>query len=388
MMQKLFAGTLLLILLIYALVAPIPIPRSTGIGDFRAYWSAAYLLADSQNFADPDLLYATEQEHTDWTGTFSVVTWNPPWLLTLLLPFALVSFWRAAWLWMLTNILLVFVGSVMIWQTTAVSPKSRRWGPLAPLFGLLFTPTLVALHMGQINTLVFFGIASYLYFYQKERPFIAGAALVLTLVKPHLVYITIPLLFLDALRKREWRMIAGTGVMLVGLTAVVFLLRPDFLIDYSSTVSGGNLLAWETPTLGGILALLFGWQGFKLMGILFLPLSIWLWWQYKDQITHNSLVAISLLVSVITAPFGWNYDVIVLLMPLLQLIVWLFEGKYGRLQTIFIATLLILVDWLVIRQRTRGMSELYLFWFPLSLAAIYLWARIQHFFFGRFVRDG
>jgi hypothetical protein len=229
MIQKFFAWIFILTLLIYALFAPVPIPRSTGIGDFRAYWSAVYLLAGSQNFSDPDLLLQVEREETGWVRNYTILTWNPPWLLTLLLPYTLASYWRAVWLWMLTNILIVFIGSVMVWQATAVSHKSRRYWFIAPIIGLLFTPTLAALHMGQVSTLIFFGLALYLYLIQQKRPFAAGIGLALTLVKPHLVYITLPLLLLDALRQRNWRTILGMCVTLEGLTAVVFLFAPPFL---------------------------------------------------------------------------------------------------------------------------------------------------------------
>ncbi len=373
MIKKVVVVLLLVGLLAAAIWGPIPIPHSTGKGDFLAYWSATFLLANGQNFSDHDLLLEIERTHTGWLGDFTVVTWNPPWLLALLLPYALVSFWRAVWLWLLTNILMIFVGSALLWHSLAMEERSRKWGHLAPLIGLLFAPTLVALHMGQVNTLVFFGMALFVYFNGQKRPFLSGASLVLTLVKPHLVYITLPLLMLDAVRKREWRTVLGLATALVGLTLIVFILRPTFIADYGATVSGGNLLGWETPTLGGILAVTLGWQWSKLMGILILPAAIFYWWRHKERIAMSELVAGSLLLSLITAPFGWNYDAVVLLIPLFQLILWLIEGKWRWWETAVLITLLLLANYFSLRQSTLTISEVYLFWFPLVLAAIYSW---------------
>ena len=373
MVKKAIVSLLFLGLIAAAIWGPIPLPRSTGKGDFLAYWSATWLLSSGQNFSDPELLWEVERTQTEWQGDFAVVTWNPPWLLALLLPYALVSFWRAVWLWLLTNILMIFVGSALVWHTLATEERSRKWGHFAPLIGLLFTPTLVALHMGQVNTLVFFGMALFLFFDSRKRPFLSGMSLILTLVKPHLVYITIPLLLLDAVHKREWRKIAGLTVALVSLTSVVFILRPTFITGYGSSISGGNLLGWETPTLGGILALTLGWQSSKLMGIFVLPAAIFYWWRHKNKISTHELVTASLLLSVITAPFGWNYDVIVLLIPLFQMVLWLIEGKWRWGETAVIALILLLTNYFSIQQRTYGLSEVYLFWLPITLAAIYSW---------------
>jgi hypothetical protein len=138
------------------------------------------------------------------------------------------------------------------------------------------------------------------------------------------------------------------------------------------------LLNWETPTLGGFLTMALGWHWFKLMGLIILPLSTIVWWKRCDQITQPALIAVSLLFSVVTAPFGWNYDVVVLLLPLLQVALWVCEEEYGRFYTILFPTLFLLANWLAIRQRIQSISEVYLFWFPLFIALLYLWARTRH----------
>ncbi len=376
MIQRSLVVLFFVSILAIAIWGPIPIPRNTGIGDFRAYWSASYLLAHSENFSDSDLLMEVEREQTQWRNDYVVRTWNPPWLLVLLLPYTLVSYTRAAWLWILTNILVIFVGSVLVWKITAVSQRSQRLSIFAPLVGLLFLPTLAALHMGQVNTLVFLGLALYLYFYEVKRPFFAGAALTLTLIKPHLVYITIPLILLDALRKRNWSIFWGTASTLGGLTLIVFALRSSFIVDYFATVSSNSLLSWQPPTIGGILAVLLGWEWMKLMGLVVLPVAIGIWWRTREQVTMPMLVAVSLLISVMSAPFGWNYDVVVLLIPTIQVAVWLVERRFNWLNTAVLTLLLITINYLNFRQRTQTMSEVYLFWVPLALATVY-WLAIK-----------
>lgn len=374
-MSKYLSAGLMIALFFVVLFGPIPVPPSLGRGDFRAYWSAAHLLAQGENFADAELLLQTEQENTEWREDWAVITWNPPWLLAILLPYTAVSFPRATWLWLLTNIALVFTGSVMLWKTFAAQNGSQRWGHLAPLVGLLFLPTMLTLLMGQVNSLVFFGLAAFLFFFNRNQLFVAGLCLVLTLVKPHLVYLTLPIIFLHLLwTRRDLKVAAGLLVGIVVLTAVVFGLRPSFIADYTQTVSQGSLLAWETPTLGGILAVTFGWQWVKLMGVVTLPLVAWLWWRYRETVDLNSWVPAMTLISVISAPFGWGYDVIVLLLPVLQIVVWLAEGRFTRTEAIGWGTMLIGINLAAIYQRSFEISEVHTFWVPIALAIVYFLA--------------
>jgi len=178
------------------------------------------------------------------------------------------------------------------------------------------------------------------------------------------------------LRKRNWSLFWGAASTLGGLTLIVFALRPSFITDYFTTVSSSSLLAWQTPTLGGIFAATLGWEWMRLMGLILLPIAIGIWWRYREQIAMPTLVAISLLLSVMTAPFGWNYDVIVLLIPSIQVAVWLVEQRFGWVNTVVLTLLLIAINYFNFRQRTQTMSEVYLFWVPLALAAVY-WLAIK-----------
>lgn len=362
--------TILMAGIAWLLLGPIPLPSTIGRGDFIAYWSAAYLLAHSQNFSDPDLLLQTEQALAGWRADYVIKTWNPPWLLPILLPYTFVLFNRAVWLWLLTNIGLVFVASIMTWKACARQPHVQKWVWIAPATSILFAPALNAFYMGQINPLVFFGLALML-FVHVEHAALAGAALALTMVKPHLVYITVPILLLHKLVDRQWRFLLSFGGTLAALTSITYFLRPSFITEYVVSSSGGNLLGWATPTLGGILSMSLGWEWAKLMGVVILPLFILWWWRRGNKLRLPGLVQITLLASVVTAPFGWGYDVIVLLIPLLQVIIWNVAGHFSRyISWLFIVTLIV-TNALIFYQRRNMENELQAFWVPIAIAAIY-----------------
>lgn len=343
-------------------------------GDFFAYWSAAYLLSAGQNFHDETLLLETERAFTGWDEPFVVRVWNPPWLLALMLPLSFLPFAQAAWFWLLFNILLFFVGSVLLWTTLAETAVMRRFGWVAALITFFFSPTLLALIMGQVSPLVFFGLALFYYFYKRDELLWAGAALALTLVKPHLVYLTLPLLLWLTWQRGQLRLWWGTVLVLVGLTAVTFFFRPTFLLEYGMGVGNGRLLDYSPPTLGGIIHFVWGWQWAKFLGLGLLPLLLWLFHRQGSQVADANLISLTLLLSIVSAPFGWSYDQIVLLFPLLQLILWIFEGRIrSRLVAALLLLALIGLNLLSYALRLQSVHEVYYFWLPLSLLLLYSW---------------
>lgn len=379
-MNRSVAVGLLFLLAVMFVAAIIPAQSPAGYGDFQAYWSASYLLSQGQDFTDSALLLQVEQEQTGWTRDYPMVTWNPPWLLALLMPYTLVSFHQATWMWFFSNIILIFTSSVLVWLAIAGPSKWRQRSWIAPLIAFAFAPTLVAILAGQVNTLVYFGLALYLYFSMRDRPLAAGLGLALTLVKPHLVYVTLPVILLRSVKKRDWKVWLGLGGIIFALTMVAFILRPSFILDYGRSALAGDLLNWETPTLGGFLAVTLGWESSKLMGLIVLPLMLLLFWKWQDQHDEMFWLNATLLISVITAPFGWGYDVIILLLPILFLVRWSVDERYGRVETILYAASLVLVNGAAFFQRLQGTNEVYFFWLPLMIALIYLlgYARLRN----------
>lgn len=109
------------------------LPQSMGAIDFRAYWSASYLLSQSENFSDDQLLFQAQKEVAGSTDTFPMKTWNPPWVLVWFIPYAVIPFVHAAKLWLLTNMLLLMVGLITAWQLvigSQVQLKGQVWLPL------------------------------------------------------------------------------------------------------------------------------------------------------------------------------------------------------------------------------------------------------------------
>lgn len=378
-MRAILTYSLLLLACSFLVLVQPPLPSRIGAIDFPAYWSASYLLAHGENFAEPSRLFQVERSQTSWPENYPMLTWNPPWLLPLLLPYVLVPFSRATWCWLLTNITLIFTGAVVLWQIDSTYPRTRRLAWVGALIAFAYSPTLVAIIAGQVNILVFAGLVAYLWLALPPRAtprrlLVAGAALAMTLVKFHLVYLTVPLLLLDAVRRRQWNILWGFGGALALTLAVVYSLRPGFIFEYAQTLGAGGLLQYETPTFGGIVADLTGWTVFKLIGIILLPLALLAWLREGSRLDPRTMVDVTLLASVITAPFGWSYDFVILLIPLLRIVVWMAEGLLPRAQVILLAIVLVGADAFSYYERFASPSEIYFSWIPWLIAVTYAFA--------------
>lgn len=365
---------LLIVCIIFIVLLPQPFPAHLLKTDFQVYWSASHLLAQGENFSDPSRLLAVQQQLSGWDDTENVlVTWNPPWLLVWLIPLTFIPFDRASWLWFLINLTFLFTSTTLLWSLYARTPKIRRKSWLGITLAMLFVPTITTLLVGQITTLVLLGMAGFLYFEQRNSFVTAGLFLSLASIKPHLIYVILPTILLSALIYKQWRTIIGFLLPIISGTVVAFLLRPTFLAEYTLLMGSGKVLKYTPPTLSSTISTWLDWPWFKWIGIGILLLFLIGWWFYWRGIKWMDLTAVSLLISVVTAPYGWSFDVIILLIPLLQCFVWVLEKRVSLSVTIFIGLIYILANGILLYQRSLGVSEEAFFWFPLVLAGLYVW---------------
>lgn len=369
------AGTLATFYFLVIYFAP-PLPNRMGQIDFAGYWSASYLLAHSQNFSNDQNLLAVQQTMTTLHESYPMKTWNPPWLLVLLLPLTWLSFAQASWAWPLFNITLLFVVAIWLHQMGQTNGKPLYFSlALALLF--LFPSTLVALLFGQVNILVLFGLVAFLWANRQKHYFLAGCALALTLVKPQLVYLTLPILLLDCLYNRKWAVFRGLFSALLGLSLIAFLFRPTYLSDYLTTVSGGSLLAWQNPTLSSYLHAISGWEWVRWLGIELLVGLLAIWYRYRALVSSRMWLEISLLLSLISTPFAWSYDFVLLFIPMMAILDELALGNFFSPFRLAVFVIWMIFYGLMYYHRLRSPNELFFFWIPLAVAGIYGWVHLS-----------
>ena len=99
---------------------------------------------------------STERTFTCWEKPFTMMAWFAPIGIVVLLPFTRLPFEKAAFLWLMMNILVLTITALLLWG----KENRKIYIPLLAIFS--FPMTLLSLYVGQINILVLFGLAIYI----------------------------------------------------------------------------------------------------------------------------------------------------------------------------------------------------------------------------------
>ena len=358
---------LVLVLLLGSLVLlfPVTLPAGAGDRDLLAYWSSAYLFAHGEDFSDPIRLGEIERTLTTHDDTEILYSWFSPVGNVVLLPFTLLPFTRAASYWLIINIIVLFGSALLLW-----GDLDRKWIPLVTAFS--FAMSVYSLVFGQINFLEVLGLALFLSLSRADRPYLAGASLVLTTIKPHLVILTLPILLLDLLRKKEWKALAGFIAAMLLCILILFAFYPPWIQSFVAVITSGMGNVRETPTLTGLLVILGQYTIGKWIWPLALLAGIVWWLKSGKNWDRRRFIDISLAVGLIVAPVGWSYDQIMLLFPILSILAWVVQGEIPSAVSKILVVLLILGNLLAYLQHIPVPSDVWFFWIPFFVLGLYL----------------
>lgn len=304
-----------------------------AVDDFVQYWASGRLMAQRGNPYDPDQMTGLQHTagRTNYVDGTPALMWNPPWTMPLVIPFGLLPYAWGRIVWFLSNLSLVFVSVSVLWSLYGGSRETVWWAWLA---GFVCSPVLVALQVGQIGPFILAGCVGFLCFAGTSRWRLAGAFAALLTAKPHLLYLFWAALLLWTLDRRNVRAAFGVAAAILAGTAISLAFNPRLIQDYLFAVQTYPPADWATPTLGGTLRWLMGSDAFWLQ---FVPAGcglVWLfvyWRRHKDDWDWRAHMPVLVLVSVVTAAYGWTYDQVVVLVAAIPVVVWLQSD--ARLQT-------------------------------------------------------
>ena len=345
---------------------PIALPAGAGDRDLQAYWSSAYLFRHGEDFSDSARLGEVERSLTTHDDPETLYSWFSPIGNVVLLPLTWIPFTRAVFYWLLLNILVLFYSCLLIWDRA----DSRAWIPLLAAFS--FSMTVYSLVFGQINFLEVLGLALFLSLSKSNKPYLAGASLVLTTIKPHLVILTLPILLLDLLRKKEWKVLMGFGIVLLLCFFILFAYYPSWVQSSLVVVTSGMSNFRETPTINGLLVVLGEKVIGKVIWLVALVLGI-LWWLFKGkEWDRRRFIDLSLTIGLIVAPIGWSYDQVMLLFPILSLLAWVARGELPKTASRITVITLIAANVVAYLLRLSTPSDVWFFWIPFVVLGLYL----------------
>jgi hypothetical protein len=300
------------------------LPRFAGafdlpLIDFVEYWAAGRLNVHGENPYDAKRM--EELEFAAGRAEDVILMWNPPWALPLVMPLGLLDCRTAHLLWLALLLGVVAWCADALWRMYGGPVEQRR---LAWLLSFTFLPTLFALKTGQIAPLLLLGLVLFMACVRQGRDFLAGAALLLLALKPHLLYLFwIALLFWCA-AERRWKILGGGLTATAVALALALACNPAVLGQYLHTLTHRPPAQYRSPTLGMALRLLLGEEQFRLQFLALVPGLLWLpfyWRRHRRAWDWNEHLPMLAFVSLLTAAYGaWLFDLVLLLPPLLQVV--------------------------------------------------------------------
>ena len=310
--------------------------------DTVEYWAAGRLNAMGQNPYDPEAIHRLERQ-AGRPLEVPLMMWNPPWLLALVMPLGLLPYPFARSLWFLLHLTVVLFAIVLIGKKMR-SPSPLNQG-LAVLAGFSFGPTLYALKIGHVTPLMLLAPLGFLVCLRRQRWGLAGAMAALGLIKPHLLYLFLVAVFLDALAHRRWTILLGfTGAVALS-SGLATAANPRVWEQYVHAVAHYPPKDWATPTLGGLLRFLLGVEHFWLQ---FLPPALgllWLlfyWHRHRHAWQWDRHILLLVMVSSVTAAYGWTSDLLLTLIAVIPLLLCLVEIRHRTAAVVFLSAYLVI----------------------------------------------
>ena len=280
--------------------------------DFIEYWAAGQQLVHGANPYDANQIFALERS-VGWHGPPTLIMPNPPSGLFLTLPLGMVRP-KAGYLFWSLLIFSAWLGSIhMIWIM-----NGRPNSPLH-FIGYFFAPAIACFLAGQMAAFVLLGLTLFLYFHRR-RPMLAGVALVLCALKPHLFLPFGTVLLVWAIARRAYRLLSGTAIALAISSAVPLIFDPSIYWQYADMARTSGVKAAFIPTLSELLRFAIKPNAFWLE---FLPAvagclwAIWYFRRYRTEWDWNTHGLLLMPVSFLVAPYAWFFDAIILLPSLL-----------------------------------------------------------------------
>jgi hypothetical protein len=350
------------------------IKKSVATRDSIQYWATGHLLSHRQNPYSVESVQALEKSQ-GYPADRPLMLRTPPWSVWMVLSVGwLSSFW--AWVVWLAFLLASLVIAMRIsWRMYGARPTAPAPFLLA---GYLFAPVAACLVAGQMGMLLLLGIALFLLL-EQERPFLAGAVLLLPMAKPHIFALFwLVVAFWVAARKR-WALLGGGAAAFIVANLIAFAFDPAIYRHYREMLQQQAIQNEFIPALSGMLRVFFFRKHFWAQFVptaLGLVWSSWFFWKHRFDWNWREHGPAVLIVSLLTTPYSWMTDEVVLLPAILQGAVWLMRTKL-KVRSQVVILLFVCLDLLlllIVKAQVAPATGIY-FWSSLVWFSWYWYAR-------------
>lgn len=305
--------------------------------DYFQFWACGQLAVRGENPYDPDLQHATQRQ-AGMGASIPILSWHPPWTLAVMLPLGWLPFGIGYIYWIAVQAAAVVLAADLLWRSFG-GPEKCRW--ISWLLAVSFGPTGVLLATAQLTGFCLLGVAGFTAGMRAGRPAVAGMALALASLKPHLSIIFGLALVLQSTRDRTVRIaVLACAVTLSAAVALVAAINPGIPEAYLDAITnrfGNNPYRVQdvpSPTLGWHLraAIAPDWFAVSLAPLAAISACTILVWIRLGGVKCWSR-AIPWLIggSLLASPYGaWLYDLVLLLVHIFAVATRLTTGPVPR----------------------------------------------------------
>lgn len=342
--------------------------------DSIQYWAAGTLLLHRSNPYSVVDVQALESSQ-GYAAKRPLMVRMPPWSVWMILPEGLSSSYWAWVLWMLCLFVSLVFSMRISWRLYGSGPKPPD---IFLLCGYLFAPVAACFVAGQVGMILLLGITLFLLL-EKVHPFLAGAALLLPMEKPHIFILLWLALAISIVRHKRWVLVSGAATAFLIANCIGLMFDPAIFQHYREMLRQQAIQNEFIPSVSGVIRALFFrrffWVQFLPMGFGLLW-SVWFYWKNRRTWIWSQHGPELLIASVLTTPYSWMTDEVIVLPAILQGAIWLYRSRLGLGSRLIIIVFVLLNSLLLLMLGARiPLTHASYSWSSLLWCGFYLYAK-------------
>jgi hypothetical protein len=346
-------------------------PEYLPSDDFIHFWAAGNQNLYGENPYDPKMIERRIiLEGSIPSFPLTSVMLNPPWAISLMMPFGLIRYPISRLTWLLFSIVLLLLSAQLLWRLYSGNPK-LQWLPILMVF--IFAPTISVLEKGQITPIVLIGITGFLFYSSyHQNDWLAGVFLALAAIKPQIALIFWLAVLIWVIFKHQWKIIISFSICILVMILIGLLFNQNILQQYVGMLKTYHITEWATPTIGAYLRLF--WLGTDKFWLQFLPTMIGMVWfiiywrRHKESWNWLYVTPALLFASLLTSPYSWSYDLVIAIPAIIITTVWMVaDWKHWPILFLLLFYLAICATDLVLHMKLED------FWFIWLAPALLIW---------------
>lgn len=305
-----------------------------------------------------------------WVGAHSLYgsTWIPNlyfvYPLTtavFFVPLGMLPIENASFIWLVTSFILIVASIVLLLRLWRV-PEWKQFIIPFTLGLVLFRPVVLIFLMGQIDGLLLFLIALSFTFIYRKNIIPAHILLGFLILKPNIGVLILCFYGLWLLWQKQWKALVSLTGSSLTLLLLPLLIDPHWIEKYTKVGLYKSQDQNVYPTLRGLAGLLSSNNPLStnilwLLGsIILLGFFIWIILKYRKKLSSLDIICLSIIITLMVTPYLRSYDLLLLLIPIMQIL-----RQHHMKHKSFLNTNLI-----------------FLLWGLFSFALLFLATKVQH----------